>query len=116
MARVGAVGGGHRRARRAAGGLGDAECGTYLQPVHLLPLLMSPMQRFWDRVLIAVFVAAIVVPGIATLAGIDRPTVSDENRTLAPFPTVHLSIASLTAFPDAFTRYFEDNFSFRARL
>ena len=77
---------------------------------------MSPLHRVWDRVLIVVFIAVIALPGIATIARIDRPTVADENRALAPFPELHATLASLSAFPDAFTRYFEDNFSFRARL
>jgi hypothetical protein len=53
---------------------------------------------------------------VATIAHIDRPTSRDENRELAKFPTLEPTLASLRAFPDGFTQYFEDNFSFRARL
>jgi alginate O-acetyltransferase complex protein AlgJ len=77
---------------------------------------MDRLHRFWERALIAVFVATIAVPGLATLAGIDRPDAVSENRTLAPFPDLRLNLASLRAYPDAFTKYFEDNFSFRTRL
>src|ERR1041385_1062477 len=106
----------HRRTVRAAGRVGDAERRAHLQPVHLLPILMGPLHRRWERLLIALFVATIAVPGLATIPGIDRPDAATENRTLAPFPTLHFDLASLGAFPDAFTKYFEDNFSFRTRL
>ena len=69
-----------------------------------------------NRILVVLFVAVLVIPALATLAGIDRPSSREENRDLAPFPSVQLTAASLRAFPDAFTKYFEDNFSFRARL
>ena len=77
---------------------------------------MARLNRSSERLLVILFVAVLVVPGLATIAGIDRPTKRDENRELAKFPEVHLDLASLRAFPDAFTTYFEDNFSFRARL
>src|SRR4029453_18224855 len=68
-----------------------------------------------ERLLIAIFVATIAIPGLATISGIDRPDAVTENRTLASFPSFR-DLASLRAFPDAFTKYFEDNFSFRTRL
>jgi hypothetical protein len=74
------------------------------------------LPRVWNRIIIALFLVTIVTPGIATLLGIDRPTSRDENRELAPLPALKLDIGSLAALPDAFTRYFEDNFSFRTRL
>ena len=77
---------------------------------------MGRLHRFWERLLIAIFVVTIAIPGVATLAGIDRPDAVNENRTLAPFPTVRWDLASLQGLPDAFTKYFEDNFSFRTRL
>jgi len=77
---------------------------------------MGRLHRFWERLLIAIFIVTIAIPGVATLAGIDRPDAVNENRTLAPFPTVRWDLASLQALPDAFTKYFEDNFSFRTRL
>jgi len=77
---------------------------------------MAPLHHRWERLLIALFVLTIAVPGLATIAGIDRPDAATENRNLAPFPSVRLDLASWRAFPDAFTTYFEDNFSFRSRL
>ena len=77
---------------------------------------MNRLHRLWERLLIVVFVVAIVLPGLAMMAGIERPTAESENRTLAPLPSLRLDLQSLRAFPDAFTRYFEDNFSFRTRL
>ena len=77
---------------------------------------MNRLHRVWERLLIVVFLVAIELPGLAMMAGIDRPTAGSENRTLTPFPTLHLDLESLRAFPDAFTKYFEDNFSFRTRL
>jgi alginate O-acetyltransferase complex protein AlgJ len=77
---------------------------------------MTRLHPLWERVVIVAFVATIAVPGLATLAAIDRPTSRNENRELAAFPPVPTDLPSLRAFPDAFTRYFEDNFSFRAHL
>jgi hypothetical protein len=77
---------------------------------------MARLHPLWERILIALFVATIAIPGLATVAGIDRPTSRSENRELAPFPAMPTDLASLRAFPDAFTRYFEDNFSFRGHL
>jgi alginate O-acetyltransferase complex protein AlgJ len=77
---------------------------------------MGPLHRFWERCLIALFVATITIPALATIAGIDRPDAVNENRTLVPLPGLRLDLASLRTFPDSFTKYFEDNFSFRTRL
>jgi hypothetical protein len=70
----------------------------------------------WNRILIAVFIAAITVPGIGTVLHLDHETATGEKRDLAPFPDLRPTWASLRDFPDAFTRYFEDNFAFRTRL
>jgi hypothetical protein len=77
---------------------------------------MGPLHRFWERLLVALFVLTITVPALATIAGIDRPDAVSENRTLAPLPNLRMDLASLRAFPDAFAKYFEDNFSFRTHL
>ena len=71
--------------------------------------------RTWDRLIVAFFLAAITVPGVATLAGVDG-VAGDENREPAPPPTLRADWASLQQLPDAFTRYFEDHFAFRAQL
>lgn len=72
--------------------------------------------RSWDRILIAVFVAMLLVPGAGLIAGLGQSSGDDENRTLAPVPVVAADWASLRALPDAFTRYFEDHFAFRGSL
>ena len=74
------------------------------------------LHRAWNRILIAIFVAAIVLPGVGTALHLDRETATGEKRELAPFPALHFDRASLSAFPDGFTKYFEDNFAFRTRL
>jgi alginate O-acetyltransferase complex protein AlgJ len=77
---------------------------------------MIGLHRFWQRVLIVLFAAVITMPGLATIAGMDRPNARDENRELAPLPSRPHDVAGWRALPDAFTKYFEDNFSFRSRL
>lgn len=77
---------------------------------------MRSFHHAWNRILIALFVVAIALPGIGTLLHLDHETASGEKRELAPFPTVDLHWASLRRFPDGFARYFEDNFAFRTRL
>src|SRR3954469_15705291 len=104
--RVGPVGRGGGRSRSAPRRIRDAERGAHLQPVHLFPILMTRLHPLWERVVIVAFVATIAVPGLATLAAIDRPTSRNENRELAAFPPVPTDLPSLRAFPDAFTRYF----------
>jgi alginate O-acetyltransferase complex protein AlgJ len=74
------------------------------------------LHRAWERALIAIFLLVIAIPPLATLAGVDRTAIEGENRRLAPFPRLAFDREALTAFPDAFTRYFEDHFAFRARL
>ena len=71
--------------------------------------------RGWNRFITIAFLFAITVPGLATLAGVDgMPT--DENRASAPAPVVHADWQSIRRLPDAFTKYFEDHFAFRAQL
>lgn len=86
------------------------------RPSTAAPLDPPRLQRGWEGVLIAVFVLAIAVPGLATLAGVDREIIDGENRPLTPFPALALDAETLRALPDGFTRYFEDHFAFRARL
>lgn len=74
------------------------------------------LARGWELALIGIFLLVVAVPGLATLAGVDRETVRGENRALAPFPRVALDREALRALPDGLTRYFEDHFAFRARL
>lgn len=77
------------------------------------PAALAPV---WERVLIALFVLVLVVPGIALVAGVDGGNEAEENRTLAPAPVFALDAASLRAWPGAASRYFEDHFAFRSTL
>lgn len=69
-----------------------------------------------ERALIVVFLTMLSAPALGTIAGLDRVTAEEENRPLASFPRLDGTWASWRAFPDAFTRYFEDNFAFRPLL
>jgi hypothetical protein len=74
------------------------------------------LRRTFEIVLTVAFLATILVPGLATIAGVDREIAEGENRELAHFPALALDWTTLRALPDGFTRYFEDHFAFRARL
>jgi alginate O-acetyltransferase complex protein AlgJ len=74
------------------------------------------LHRVWQQGLIVLFLIVILAPGLATLAGVDREIIQGENRDLVPFPPFALDRETLAAFPDGFTRYFEDHFAFRARF
>lgn len=78
------------------------------RPVRLTP--------GWERTLVAAFMAAILLPGIGTLLGVDRVSLAGENRALASAPGWPSTWSAARAFPGAFSRYFEDRFAFRARL
>lgn len=74
------------------------------------------LHPLWERLVIVCFLAAVAVPGLATLAGVDAGATRGENRDLAPAPDVALSWSAGSAFPAAFTTWFEDHFAFRRRL
>lgn len=74
------------------------------------------LHRGWELALVVLFAVAIGLPGLATLAGVDRELIEGENRQLATFPPFALDWETLRAFPGGFTRYFEDHFAFRARM
>jgi alginate O-acetyltransferase complex protein AlgJ len=69
-----------------------------------------------ERALVAVFLVVLALPAVGTVLGIARANAAEENRTLAPFPSLRMTWASWRAFPEGFTRYFEDNFAFRPAL
>ncbi|HZI80623.1 MAG TPA: hypothetical protein VFD69_13970 [Vicinamibacterales bacterium] len=78
---------------------------------------MSPrLHQLWTAALVAVFLAALVTPGVVMLAGFDPVAGPAENRDLAPRPGRPRSWADARAFPAAAARYFEDHFGLRARL
>lgn len=89
---------------------------TASRPATAASLDPPRLHRGWEWALLAIFLLAIGVPGLATLAGVDREIIEGENRQLATFPPFAFDAATLKAFPDGFTRYFEDHFAFRARL
>lgn len=67
--------------------------------------------------LVAIFVAAIVAPGLGLLLGVDRTTVSEsEMRELAAWPRWSWARHDVAAWPAAFQTYFEDHFALRSRL
>src|SRR5262249_52190369 len=99
----------NRVARRVAHRLHHADGGANVQPVHLFSILMN-------KVLVAVFVAIISLPLAANVVGIDGADPREENRTLAAFPHLDPSWASLRAYPTNFTAWFEDHFAFRSTL
>jgi hypothetical protein len=70
-----------------------------------------------NALLVALFLAAICVPGVGLLLGVDRVTVSEaEMRELAAFPAWSWTPSAIARWPAAFQRYFEDQFTFRNRL
>jgi len=67
-----------------------------------------------NRLLAILFVAVIALPLAGNLAGLDGGDPEGENRTLAAFPHWDGSWRSLVAYPDQFSRWFEDHFAFRS--
>jgi alginate O-acetyltransferase complex protein AlgJ len=70
----------------------------------------------YARLVVALFVATISLPLAANLAGMDGADPGAENRELAPFPHLDGSLASIEAWPVAFSGWFDDHFGFRSRL
>jgi alginate O-acetyltransferase complex protein AlgJ len=69
-----------------------------------------------NRVLVILFVVLIALPLAGNLVSIDGGDPAAENRELAAFPTWNRTVKSTVEFPDAFSRWFEDHFAFRAAL
>jgi hypothetical protein len=66
---------------------------------------------------IAVFLAALVVPGLGLALGFGRAMVSEsEMRELAAWPAWPRTVDGLKAWPSAFQAYVEDHFALRAEL
>jgi len=74
------------------------------------------MRRFLDRLLVAAFVIVISVPLAANLSGRDGGDAEAENRTLAPFPVLDRSLASMRALGPGLDAWFSDHFGFRSDL
>ena len=80
------------------------------------PAAVWRLHPLWERVLVAVFLLTLAVPGLATLAGVDAGLTRGENRDLAPAPVLAPTWTAVSAFPAAFTTWFQDHFAFRGRL
>ncbi|HUU34315.1 MAG TPA: hypothetical protein VMW48_09640 [Vicinamibacterales bacterium] len=74
------------------------------------------LHSVWERVLVAIFLMMLALPGLATLAGVDAGMTRGENRELAPAPALAPTWTAISGFPAAFTLWFEDHFAFRSRL
>jgi alginate O-acetyltransferase complex protein AlgJ len=69
-----------------------------------------------ERLLVVLFVSVLALPALGTALGMQAVGASGENRTLAPFPRLAMTWTAWRVFPEAFTRYFEDNFALRPLL
>jgi alginate O-acetyltransferase complex protein AlgJ len=69
-----------------------------------------------DRLLAAVFVLAIAVPLVGTIAGVGAEVSDEENREAAPWPGMPHDLTELSGWPEAFTRSFADHVAFRSEL
>ena len=70
----------------------------------------------YHRTLVILFVATISLPLAGTIAGVDGGDPAAENRELASFPRWNGTWPSAQAYPDAFSRWFDDHFAGRARM
>ena len=68
------------------------------------------------RVLVALFLAVIVLPLAANIAGIDGADPGGENRELASFPQTDGTWRSLADYPNGLNAWFDDHFGFRSLL
>src|SRR5262245_20384354 len=84
--------------------------GPQLQPLHLLSVLMRPA----NRILVAVFLATLSLPLVASLGGVEGGDPGAENRELASFPTFDGTWSSAVAYLPALGRWFDDHYAFRA--
>jgi hypothetical protein len=69
-----------------------------------------------NRLIVLIFLVSISLPLAANIAGVDGADPAVENRTLASFPPLQLSLESMAAFAPGVNAWFEDHFGFRARL
>src|SRR5437588_3205977 len=66
--------------------------------------------------MISLFMPALALPGLGLLFRWHVMTEQEENRRLAPFPSLNLNRTTIEGLPEAFTAYFNDNFGFRPTL
>jgi hypothetical protein len=79
---------------------------------------VTPHTRRGEHVAtVTLFLALILMPGLGLGLGFGRASVSEsEMRELAVYPAWSWQPSILTAWPDAFQRYFEDHFALRSQL
>jgi hypothetical protein len=79
--------------------------------------MSTPRSRKADLILIAIFAAILLAPGLCQIAGIDiRGTAEDEKRVPRPFPKLAASAKALREFPRGFDAWFTDHFGLRLLL
>jgi hypothetical protein len=77
-------------------------------------MVAARVERF---VIIVLFLAVLLVPGLGLAIGVDSASVSEaEMRELSGFPSWSWTPGSIAAWPGRFRTYFEDRFTFRGRL
>ena len=77
----------------------------------------APARRRADRMVIALFLAIIAVPGVGLMLGVDRARISEsEMRELTPWPAWSWQRQAIAAWPERFQKYFNDHFAFRQAL
>jgi hypothetical protein len=79
-------------------------------------MTQPPLSPGLDRLLAALFVLAISVPLVGTIAGVGAEVSAEENREAAPWPGTPRDLAGLSGWPTAFTKYFADHVAFRSEL
>lgn len=79
---------------------------------------MTAMQLkpWFDRVLIALFMVALGLPGIAMVSGRLETVSSGEQRRLAEWPEFDLQGLKTGSFQQAFDTFYQDHFGFRQRI
>ena len=77
---------------------------------------MHPARDKTNKALVASFFAAMWVPMLLALLSIDPMPRPNENRSLAPMPTLPTTLAEVQAFPQAAEAYYKDHFGGRNTL
>ncbi len=76
-----------------------------------------PRSRRVDAMLVVIFLAILITPGLGLLLVGDRTQMSEaEMRRLADFPEWSWQSEAMASWPDRFQRYFNDHFAFRNAL
>ena len=77
-------------------------------------MVAARVERF---VIVVLFLAVLLVPGLGLAVGVDSASVSEaEMRELTAFPAWSWTPESIAVWPGRFRTYFEDRFTFRSRL